>query len=198
MKRKVSKWILLSLVACLLIPSVVSAAEVTSPPTKTSKDFPDLAGLDAALLAKIDALLAKGYMEGNGTDKFEITGNMTRAESAKLVAKIFNLTVGTEATSSFKDVDGSDASLSWSIPFIEAAKKAGIIDGMMDNTFAPKDNVTTGQLATMLVKGFGKKSEVQTTTPWYQGYLDVAKASGFDVGNNGAKLATRADLVVGS
>lgn len=97
--------------------------EVTSPPTKTSKDFPDLAGLDAALLAKIDALLAKGYMEGNGTDKFDITGNMTRAESAKLVAKIFNLTVGTEATSSFKDVDGSDASSSWSIPFIEAAKK---------------------------------------------------------------------------
>lgn len=123
MKRKVSKSILLSLVACLLIPGVVAAAGDTSPPTKTSKDFTDLAGLDASLLAKIDALLAKGYIEGNGTDKFDITGNMTRAESAKLVAKIFDLTVQPGANSSFKDVNDTDASSAWAIPFIEAAKK---------------------------------------------------------------------------
>ena len=84
------------------------------------------------------------------------------------------------------------------IPYIEAAKKAGIINGMNETTFAPKDNVTLGQLATLLVKGFGKAGDVQTTTPWYQGYLDVAKANGIDLGTDGAKLATRADLVVGS
>ncbi|WNR44677.1 S-layer homology domain-containing protein [Paenibacillus roseipurpureus] len=186
-----------------LFASVAMAAETTPAATtapaavKTSKDFKDLAGLDAALTAKIDALLAKGYMDGKG-DNFDVTGNMTRAEAAKLVAKIFGLTVGTETTSSFKDVDGTDASIAWSIPFIEAAKKAGIIDGMTDTTFAPKDNVTLGQLATLLVKGFGKGADVKTTTPWYQGYLDVAKANNVDLGTDGAKLATRADLVVGS
>ncbi|OCT13137.1 hypothetical protein A8709_20540 [Paenibacillus pectinilyticus] len=177
-------------------PATTTTAATTT--VKTSKDFTDLAGLDAALLAKVDALLAKGYMDGKTATTFDVTGNMTRAEAAKLVAKIFNLTVGTETTSSFKDVDGTDASQAWAIPFIEAAKKAGIIDGMTDTTFAPKDNVTIGQLATLLVKGFGKGSTVQTTTPWYQGYLDVAKAAGVDLGTDGAKLATRGDLVVGS
>ncbi|WNR44676.1 S-layer homology domain-containing protein [Paenibacillus roseipurpureus] len=104
----------------------------------------------------------------------------------------------TETTSSFADVDGTDASIAWSIPFIEAAKKAGIIDGMTDTTFAPKDNVTIGQLATMFVKGLGKVADVKTTTPWYQGYMDVAKANGVDLGTNGSVAATRADLVSGS
>ncbi|NOU66770.1 hypothetical protein GC096_22240 [Paenibacillus sp. LMG 31461] len=202
--KKSLKVIATATLAFSMFASVAMAAETT--PTavttqaavKTSKDFADLAGKDAALLAKIDALLAKGFMDGKSETAFDIEGNMTRAEAAKLVAKIFNLTVGTETTSSFKDVDGTDASQAWAIPFIEAAKKAGIIDGMTDTSFAPKDNVTLGQLATLLVKGFGKATDVKTTTPWYQGYLDVAKANGVDLGTDGAKAATRADLVVGS
>ncbi|KRE97976.1 hypothetical protein ASG89_29175 [Paenibacillus sp. Soil766] len=181
-------------------PATTTPATTTSATTavKTSKDFTDLVGKDAALLAKIDALLAKGFMDGKSDTAFDIDGNMTRAEAAKLVAKIFGLTVGTETTSSFKDVDGTDASQAWAIPFIEAAKKAGIIDGMTDTTFAPQDNVTLGQLATLLVKGFGKAADVKTTSPWYDGYLDVAKANGVDLGTDGAKAATRADLVTGS
>ncbi|MDR6553624.1 S-layer homology domain-containing protein [Paenibacillus qinlingensis] len=202
--KKSLKVIATATLAFSMFASVAMAAETT--PTavttqaavKTSKDFKDLEGKDAALLAKIDALLAKGFMDGKSDTAFDIEGNMTRAEAAKLVAKIFNLTVGTETTSSFKDVDGTDASQAWAIPFIEAAKKAGIIDGMTDTTFAPKDNVTLGQLATLLVKGFGKAADVKTTTPWYQGYLDTAKANGVDLGTDGAKAATRADLVVGS
>ncbi|OCT13136.1 hypothetical protein A8709_20535 [Paenibacillus pectinilyticus] len=170
----------------------------TTAAVKTSKDFTDLAGLDATMAAKVDALLAKGYMEGKTDTTFDITGNMTRAEAAKLVAKVLGLTVGTETTSTFADVDGTDASIAWSIPFIEAAKKAGIIDGITDTTFAPKDNVTIGQLATMFVKGLGKAADVKTTSPWYQGYMDVAKANGVDLGTDGSVAATRADLVSGS
>ncbi|MDR6553623.1 S-layer homology domain-containing protein [Paenibacillus qinlingensis] len=177
-----------------IAPTVTASTTVI----KTSKDFTDLKDVDAALIAKIDVLLSKGYMEGKTDTTFDIAGNMTRAEAAKLVSKIFNLTVGTETTSSFSDVDGKDSSIAWSIPFIEAAKKAGIIDGMTDTTFAPKDNVTLGQLATLIVKGLGKTADVKTTTPWYQGYLDVAKTNGVDLGTDGAKVATRTDLVLGS
>ncbi|WNR44864.1 S-layer homology domain-containing protein [Paenibacillus roseipurpureus] len=167
---------------------------------KTSADFTDLVGIDAGLKAKVDALLAKGYMEGKTDTTFDITGNMTRAEAAKLVSKVMGLTVGTETKSSFADVSSTDGSISWSIPYIEAAKKAGIIDGMTDTTFAPKDNVTLGQLATMFVKGLGKTADVKQTpgTPWYQGYMDVAKANGIDLGADGSKMASRADLVSGS
>ncbi|AZN39023.1 S-layer homology domain-containing protein [Paenibacillus albus] len=194
MKRKYSKWLLLPLAASLLLPSAVSAADAPST-VKTSADFKDLSGLDAALKAKIDALLAKGVFDGVGNDTFDITANMTRAQFAKVVSKVFDLNVDPSATSSsFSDVSTSD----WATPFIEAAKKAGIIDGMGDGTFNPSANVTMGQLATGLVKGLGEKPST-TGTPWYADA--ISKAIDKNIlpdGTDGSKLATRADLVVGS
>lgn len=180
--------------------TTTTAASTTAAATKTSKDFKDLANIDAGLAAKIDIMLAKGYMDGTSSDTFDITGNMTRAEAAKLVCKVFNIKVDDSvATSSFSDVPSDDSSISWAIPYIEAAKKAGLIDGMSDTVYAPKDNVTIGQLATLYVKGLGKSGDVKTTTPWYQGYVDVAKANGIDFGSAaGDAVATRADLVAGS
>ncbi|WNR44675.1 S-layer homology domain-containing protein [Paenibacillus roseipurpureus] len=72
----------------------VTTSATTTAAAKTSKDFTDLAGLDATMAAKVDALLAKGYMEGKTDTTFDIAGNMTRAEAAKLVAKVLGLTVG--------------------------------------------------------------------------------------------------------
>ncbi|MBD0378510.1 S-layer homology domain-containing protein [Paenibacillus sedimenti] len=184
-----------------LTTSVAIAAEVQQaiPATavKTTADFKDLANVDADLKAKIDALLAQGYMDGKG-ENFDASGSMTRAEAAKLVAKVFKLTIDEKATSSFTDVDGTDESINWAIPFIEAAKAKGIIDGLTDSTFAPKAEVTIGHLAALFVKGLGKASEVKSTNPWYNGYLDVAKANGVELGIDGAKVATRADLVNGA
>ena len=200
MKRSL-KVITSAVLAMSLFTSVAMAAEVqNATPTaavKTTANFKDLANITADLKVKIDALLAQGYMDGKG-ENFDVTGSMTRAEAAKLVAKIFNLTINEKAVSSFTDVDGTDESISWAIPFIEAAKAKGIINGVTDTTFAPKDEVTIGQLAALFVKGLGKSSEVKSTNTWYNGYLDVAKANGVDFGTDGAKTATRADLVNGS
>jgi hypothetical protein len=179
--------------------ATTTSTSTSTTATKTSKDFKDLAGQDAALLAKIDALLAKGVFEGVSNDTFGIDQNMTRAQFAKVLDLIYGINVDMNVkTSSFTDVKADDAANGWAIPYVEAAKKAGLIDGMTDTTFAPGDNVTLGQFATALVKGLGKKVDV-TGTPWYADAIKQAvELKILPEGTDGSKVATRADLVVGA
>ncbi|MGG1515507.1 S-layer homology domain-containing protein [Paenibacillus oryzisoli] len=205
MKRSLSV-ISSAVLAFSLLTSAAYAVESQSTPpvastaaavVKTTEDYQDLAQVDSELKAKIDALLALGIMEGKG-DTFDLTGSMTRAEAAKVAAKIFKLTVDVQAPSSFKDVDAADEAIAWAIPYIEAAKAKGVIEGVAEDVFSPSEPVTLGQLAAILVRGFGKAADVQTTTPWYDGYLAVAKANGVDLGASGDATATRAELVAGA
>ncbi|NHN34430.1 S-layer homology domain-containing protein [Paenibacillus agricola] len=166
---------------------------------KTSSDFKDLASVDTGLKAKIDSLLAKGVFEGVSGDSFGISQNMTRAQFAKVAALIFGLPVdASNQTSSFSDVRASDAANGWAIPYIEAARKAGLIDGITDTTFAPGDNVTIGQLDTVLVKGLGKSVQVNTL-PWYANAVLQAQNLGIHPdGKSGDAAAARSDLVTGA
>jgi hypothetical protein len=174
-----------------------TAATVTA--VKTSADFKDLAGIDAALKAKIDAMLAKGFFEGVSADSFGINENMTRAQFAKILALVAGVTVDESVkTSSFADVKADDAANSWAIPFIEAAKKAGLIDGKSSTSYDPGAKVTLGELATALVKATGGKVDT-TGTPWYADAVKQAVTlKVLPEGTDGSKFALRSDLVVGA
>ncbi|MZQ82374.1 hypothetical protein GQF01_09555 [Paenibacillus sp. 5J-6] len=196
-----------------MFASVAMAAETTTTSTdttsttsttaptavKTSKDFKDLEGLDATVLAKIDAMLAKKYFEGTADDSFGIKENMTRAQFAKVLVLVAGVKVDdTVKTSSFADVKADDTANGWAIPFIEAAKKAGLVDGKSDTSFDPSANVTLGEFATALVKGLGIKPDT-TGTPWYADAVKQAVDKKIlPEGTDGSKLASRADLVVGA
>ncbi|MDQ0871912.1 hypothetical protein QFZ77_000571 [Paenibacillus sp. V4I3] len=166
---------------------------------KTSADFTDLAGSDAALKAKIDAMIAAGIFEGVSDNTFGITQNMTRAQFAKVATLIYNITVDPAVkVSSFSDVNANDAANGWAIPYIEAAKKAGLIDGVTDTTFVPGDSVTTAQLDTVLLKGLGKKISM-TGSPWYADAVKQATELGIHpISKSGDQPANRADLVLSS
>ncbi|NRF92601.1 S-layer homology domain-containing protein [Paenibacillus frigoriresistens] len=166
---------------------------------KTSADFTDLAGSDAALKAKIDAMIAAGVFEGVSDSTFGITQNMTRAQFAKVATLIYNITVDpTVKVSSFSDVNANDTANGWAIPYIEAAKKAGLIDGVTDTTFLPGDSVTTAQLDTVLLKGLGKKISM-TGSPWYADAVKQATELGIHpASKSGDQPANRADLVLSS
>jgi hypothetical protein len=199
--------------ALSMFASVAMAAETTTTSTdttsttsttaptavKTSKDFKDLEGLDATVLAKIDAMLAKKYFEGTADDSFGIKENMTRAQFAKVLVLVAGVKVDdTVKTSSFADVKADDTANGWAIPFIEAAKKAGLVDGKSDTSFDPSANVTLGEFATALVKGLGIKPDT-TGTPWYADAVKQAVDKKIlPEGTDGSKLASRADLVVGA
>ncbi|WP_179135921.1 S-layer homology domain-containing protein [Paenibacillus sp. 32352] len=167
--------------------------------TKTTADYKDLVNVDTALKTKLDTLLAQGIFEGVSEDSFGISQNMTRAQFAKVAALVFGLKVDAAVqASSFTDVRSDDTANGWAIPYIEAAKKAGLIDGMTDTTFAPGENVTVGQLDTVFLKGLGKT--VNTTgTPWYADAVKQAKEANIHPGDKaGDAVATREDLVVGA
>jgi hypothetical protein len=165
---------------------------------KTSADFKDLGSVSADLKAKIDDLLAKGIMEGVSEDTFGIGQNMTRAQFAKVLDLIYGVPVDASvAASGFADVKADDPANGWSVPYVEAAKKAGLIDGVTDTTFAPGDNVTIGQFATALLKGLGKPVDV-SGSPWYAKAVQEAKRLDLIATDaDGAAAATRADLAAG-
>ncbi|REE83901.1 S-layer family protein [Paenibacillus taihuensis] len=198
MKNRISKWLLVPLVASMLLPSAVASAE-NSTTTKTTADFKDLAGVDAALKAKIDALLSKGVFEGISEDSFGIDDNMTRAQFAKVLTLIYGVNVNDSVTaSSFSDVKADDSANGWAIPYIEAAKKAGLLNGTGNDTFQPGGDVTLGQFATGLVRGLGVKPDT-TGSPWYADAVKQAiNKKILPEETDGSKLATRADLVVGA
>ncbi|NEW07954.1 S-layer homology domain-containing protein [Paenibacillus sp. SYP-B3998] len=182
--------------------SMLSSAALGNPASaagKSSADFTDLTSIDAPLKAKIDAMITAGIFEGVSETSFGITQNMTRAQFAKVATLIFGVTVDqTIKASSFTDVRADDPANGWAIPYIEAAKKAGLIDGVTDMTFVPGDSVTTGQLDTVLLKGLGKKVSV-LGSPWYGDAVKQATDLGIHASSKaGDQPANRADLVQSS
>ncbi|NOV01829.1 S-layer homology domain-containing protein [Paenibacillus planticolens] len=182
--------------------SLITSAALTHPASaagKTSADFTDLSSIDASLKAKIDAMLATDIFEGVSDNTFGITQNMTRAQFAKVATLIYDIPVDSAVkVSSFSDVRADDPANGWAIPYIEAAKKAGLIDGVTDTTFVPGDSVTAGQLDTLLLKGLGKKVNV-TGSPWYSDAVKQATELGIHpTGKSGDQPANRADLVQSS
>ncbi|WP_248926030.1 S-layer homology domain-containing protein [Paenibacillus hamazuiensis] len=189
----------ISLIAAAAVALSMTANAVMAGPAKTAADYKDLTNLDAGLKDKVDTLLSQGIFEGVSDDSFGITQNMTRAQFAKVAALIFGLKVdNTLQTSSFSDVKADDAANGWAIPYIEAAKAAGLIDGVTDTTFAPGEHVTVGQLDTVLVKGLGKAVNT-SVQPWYADAVKQAADLGIHpVDKSGGDAASRADLVIGA
>jgi hypothetical protein len=189
----------LTMIASAAMALSMFASVAMADTSKTTSDYKDLANLDAGLKSQIDLLLTKGIFEGVSNDTFGISQNMTRAEFAKVASLVFGLQVDTNIrTSSFTDVRSEDSANGWAIPYIEAAKKAGLIDGMTDMTFAPGENVTVGQLDTVFVKGLGKNVNV-AGSPWYADA--VKQATNLNIhpaDKNGAAVATRTELVLGA
>lgn len=162
----------------------------------TSDSFKDLQNADASTKAKVDAMLAAGIFEGVSNDTFGIHENMTRAQFAKVAVLVFDLPADSAlSVSGFADVRADDPANGWAIPYIEAAKKAGLIDGMTDTTFAPGEQVTAGQLDAILLRGLGKSVDT-TGAVWYADAVKQAGALGFHpAGKTGDAAADRADLV---
>lgn len=68
---------------------------------------------------------------------------LTRAEFAQILVNLFELDTPKVETTSFSDVKATD----WFAPAVEAAKKAGLINGTPEGKFLPKDYVTYEHVA---------------------------------------------------
>lgn len=134
----------------------------------------------------IELLASKLIIDGVTDTTFEPERNITRAEFAALVVRSLGLSPETTG-SSFNDIT-SDA---WYAGVVNAAAKAGIVDGYEDGSFRPQAQITREELAAMVVRSFeyaGGEVEVddaaqtQILSAWSDasqivwGHLEVAKA----------------------
>ena len=120
-----------------------------------------------------------GYPDGS----FNPTGNITRAEAAKLVAYTVlgaKTAAGlTGVTSRFTDV-GAD--YAWAIPSIEYLASRNIINGIGGGLFDPEGNVTGYELGKMLLValGYGAKNEYVGEGWDLQVAIDASKKGIYD------------------
>ena len=116
----------------------VTAQPIIAP----GKTFPDIAFCDQ--IAAIEALAARGIIDGKSNGNFDPEGSMTRAEFATIVVRALGLTPAD--TGAFVDV----ASTAWYAPYVGAASAYALINGVGEGRFNPDGTITRQEAAVMV------------------------------------------------
>jgi hypothetical protein len=119
----------------------VQPASVTSP----GKTFDDVYTHEN--LTAIDALAARGVIDGKGDGKFHPGDTMTRAEYCAVVARALSLRPGSGAAS-FTDVKSGE----WYYDYVRAMSAYKIAGGVGDNRFNPGGTITRQEAAVMTAR----------------------------------------------
>ncbi|WP_053372653.1 Ig-like domain-containing protein [Paenibacillus sp. FJAT-27812] len=98
----------------------------------------------------IDKLSAQNIISGYPDQTFKPEKEMTRAEFVVLLVKALHLK-GTDGPE-FSDLNGH-----WAEEAVKTAATLGIIQGVSDSTFAPKQKITREQMAVILVRALKLK-----------------------------------------
>ncbi|WP_461200841.1 carboxypeptidase regulatory-like domain-containing protein [Anoxybacillus sp. TBDG-1] len=119
-----------------------------------SKTFNDVTSRLAWAKDEIEVLASRSIIQGMAKDRFEPNKAITRAQFAVLLARALQL-----PTSSYKGVFTDVSSqMEWAAPYIEAAYRAGIVQGS-NGAFKPNDVITREQMAAMLVRALAYKNQ---------------------------------------
>lgn len=94
----------------------------------------------------IEALIARGIINGMGDDRYAPDETMTRAQFATIVVKALGLTP--KATSAFSDVPAKE----WYASYVGTAYTYGIVNGRTANTFDPNGTITRQEAACMVAR----------------------------------------------
>ena len=93
-----------------------------------------------------------GYFNGTSPSTASPNSPLTREQAAVILGRNMMLQEGTGEVLGF--TDSRDFS-EWSRHMIQAVAEEGVIEGHPDGSYQPKDNVTRGQVAAMLVRAIG-------------------------------------------
>ena len=114
------------------------------PITVPGKTFKDIVYHDNQ--AAIEALAARGIINGKTDTCFDPNANMTRAEFAAIVVRALGLIP--KANNSFTDVKSTD----WFASYVGTANTYGIVNGVGGGKFNPYGTITRQEAATMVAR----------------------------------------------
>ena len=118
----------------------------------------------------VDFMVKNGFMNGVADDTFDVDGNLTRAQLVTILYRIAGEPEST-ATNPFADVaDGQ-----WYTNAVIWAAENGIVKGVNTTTFAPNDQITREQIATILFR-YAKAEKVEGKLA---GFPDAEKVSDY-------------------
>ncbi|MDD6309283.1 MAG: S-layer homology domain-containing protein [Clostridia bacterium] len=150
-----------------------SAAVKKLPVMHDGKTFADV--VNAEEKAKIEALAARGMINGRTENTFVPTATLTRAEFAAILVK----SLGIEFTGEnvFSDVKKE----SWYKDYIRTAYSYGLIKGVSATVFHPEGTVTKEEAATMVQRaaklcGMAKSYDENSVRDILAGFVDYAKS----------------------
>ena len=118
----------------------------------------------------VDFMVRNGFMNGVADDAFDVDGNLTRAQLVTILYRIAGEPEST-ATNPFADVaDGQ-----WYTNAVIWAAENGIVKGVNTTTFAPNDQITREQIATILFR-YAKAEKAEGKLA---GFPDAGKVSDY-------------------
>lgn len=108
----------------------------------------------------VELMASKYIVTGDPSGAFVPERGVTRAEFAAMLARAVGLSPFTGTQGQFTDV----ASTAWYYGIVEAAARAGLVNGYGNGKFGPNDLVTREQVASMVVRSLKKDGKGATLT----------------------------------
>ncbi len=126
------------------------------------------------------------YISGMGDGSFRPEGNLTRGQTATMIARLLNTEEQGKVAYSFTDVEET----AWYSPYVQLLASWGIVSGYGESTFAPESNITRAELVTILCNLHGgvdsteAESSFSDVSPekWYAPYIAMAEQLGWIAG----------------
>ncbi|CAH1221754.1 hypothetical protein PAECIP111892_05037 [Paenibacillus auburnensis] len=151
--------------------------------------FSDLAAVPWAQ-ASIEALAARGIVQGTVTEIFSPTRNVTRAEFLSMLLTAMDLDAAT-APSTFSDVrEGA-----WYAGPVAAAEQLGIVQGQGDGTFGVNAPITRQDMAVMIYKAAQAAKLTLNSSQSSVSFTDLSVISGYAL--EAVTLLTEGGLISG-
>ncbi|MBQ7118805.1 MAG: S-layer homology domain-containing protein [Oscillospiraceae bacterium] len=142
--------------AATTTPTEPTKPEVETPDVPTTPDVPETTprfvdlGNHAWAADAINALAEEGIIKGTSETTFSPGNNITRADFAILLVRAFELE--SDDTENFADVDASD----YFARELAVARNTGIVNGIGDNKYAPKNTITRQDMMVIVYRAMQK------------------------------------------
>ncbi|MBE6912397.1 MAG: hypothetical protein E7473_07720 [Ruminococcaceae bacterium] len=142
-------------------------SDVPQTPDSENVRFTDL-GAHAWASDAINSLADKGIIKGTSETTFSPGNNITRADFAILLVRAFEKT--SDNTENFADVSESD----YFARELAVARNTGIVGGIGDNKFAPRENIKRCDMMLMVYRVIKDKLVgADIIRPEYEDFADV-------------------------